>query len=389
MSKKKKQKKANDTGKRVLDVLLSVALVAGVCCGGVYVAAKSIPIEQTPLSPTTEIELPTEPVTEPTGPVFDSADVENSVVFNSPLILVNNDYPCLSGEDGLVSLYEKKLEADSHSFSVKDDTVQVQAEMADALIAMLNDFYDATYDDNIIVLSGYRSKEHQQELYDEDLETTGLDYSERVSKPGYSEHQTGWGVDLSLYDGSDYDGTGIYEWINEHCAEYGIILRYPENKTEITNIQYEPWHYRYVGKPHAAYIMQNDLCLEEYIDLLKEYPYEGEHLLFTDTDGKAYEIYYCQEDAGYDTTSVPVLSGAEYTVYGNNIDGFIVAVETGEQAVPEIAATEPDADAGEESGEDSSVEDPGEDSSAEDSGEDSDEDPSAEDPGEDAGADAE
>lgn len=372
MSKKKKQKNTAHTGKRVLDVLLSVALVAGVCCGGVYVAAKSIPIEQTPLSPTTEIELPTETIPAPSGPVFDSTDVENSVVFNSPLILVNNDYPCLSGEDGLVSLYEKKLEADSHSFSVKDDTVQVQAEMADALIAMLNDFYDATYDDNIIVLSGYRSKEHQQELYDEDLETTGLDYSERVSKPGYSEHQTGWGVDLSLYDGSDYDGTGIYEWINEHCAEYGIILRYPENKTEITNIQYEPWHYRYVGKPHAAYIMQNDLCLEEYIDLIKEYPYEGEHLTFTDTDGKTYEIYYCQEDAGYDTTSVPVLSGANYTVYGNNIDGFIVAVETGEQAVPETTETAGDASAvdpeGEPSGEDLAGEDPDADLSSDDPG---------------------
>ena len=153
--------------------------------------------------------------------------------------------------------------------------------MPKMIVNLFDAFYAETYDNNIIVQSGYRSQERQQELYDEDLQSTGLDYSEKVAKPGFSEHQTGLGIDLTLYQ-AEYDGTGDYSWINEHCAEYGFILRYPENKTSVTKFQFEPWHYRYVGVPHARYITDSGLCLEEYIDLLYGFPCDGEHLQITD-----------------------------------------------------------------------------------------------------------
>ena len=57
----------------------------------------------------------------------------------------------------------------------------------------------------------------------------------------------------------------------EHCCDYGFILRYPADKVEVTGIMYEPWHYRYVGKEHAANIMSNGLCLEEYIENFEDY----------------------------------------------------------------------------------------------------------------------
>lgn len=326
-------------GSRLLDVILTVALLGGLGAGAWYVYSKGVTIDQTTTYYVAEAEEPM-PTENADAPQYDSVEVANAAVNQGPLILVNNDIPCVVDEENLVSLYERQLEAESESFSVRDGELMVDAEFADAIIAMLDDFYLATGDDNILVLSGYRTQELQQQLYDEDLEETGEDYSDRVSKPGYSEHQTGYSVDLSVYDG-EYDGTGIYSWIDEHCAEYGIILRYPDAKQDITNIRYEPWHYRYVGKPHAAYITQNHLCLEEYIHLIEtSYPYEGEHLFVTDTDGKVYEVYYYTKDQEYDSTMVAVPAGKAYTICGTNSNGFIVTAEADASAVPETPAAE-------------------------------------------------
>jgi D-alanyl-D-alanine carboxypeptidase len=327
--------------KRALDIVLSLLLLAAVGGGGYYAVAAGGRIDQT----TTYYEsdegetLPVE-TEEETKTIYESEEHLNSEVFDGPLILVNNQIQFVGDESDLVSLYEVKLEADSHSFSVRDSEVLVRQTVASQLVKLFDAFYETTFDDNIVVLSGYRSKEKQQELYDADLAETGLDYSELVAKAGYSEHQTGWCVDLSLYDGSDYDGTGVYSWIDEHCYEYGFVLRYSDSKTDITSIQAEPWHYRYVGQPHAYYMTVGKLCLEEYLELLKSYTYDGEHLMITDYDGEIYEVYYVPAESGYDSTMLPVPGDKKYTVSGNNTDGFIVTVDTGETG--EI----PDADNG-------------------------------------------
>ena len=82
--------------------------------------------------------------------------------------------------------------------------------------------------------------------------------------PGHSEHETGYAVDFGLYDGqysSQFDGVGEYEWISKNCYKFGFILRYPLDMESVTQIKYEPWHYRYVGRPHAYYIWENGICL--------------------------------------------------------------------------------------------------------------------------------
>ena len=118
------------------------------------------------------------------------------------------------------------------------------------------------------------------EAKDAKLQETGLSYEEAYEKaktvvayPGTSEHQTGLATDIvatshQLLDDSQAE-TAEQQWLMENCWKYGFILRYPLGKSEYTGIIYEPWHYRYVGKEVAQYITENELCLEEYWQLVE------------------------------------------------------------------------------------------------------------------------
>ena len=91
-----------------------------------------------------------------------------------------------------------------------------------------------------------------------------------MARPGTSEHQAGLAVDIvdksyQLLDERQED-TAVQKWLMEHCAEYGYILRYPTEKSALTGVGYEPWHYRYVGEEAAREIMSRGLCLEEYLE---------------------------------------------------------------------------------------------------------------------------
>lgn len=129
-----------------------------------------------------------------------------------------------------------------------------------------------------VVASGYRSREEQQDEMDgkvAELIAQGFSRSEAkeealkwVAAAGHSEHQTGLAVDINA-DGVNSTGEEVYGWLAANAWEYGFILRYPADKTEITGTAYEPWHYRYVGRDAAQNIYQSGLCLEEYWDTLK------------------------------------------------------------------------------------------------------------------------
>lgn len=126
-----------------------------------------------------------------------------------------------------------------------------------------------------IVYSGYRSKETQQELYTRKLLRNQLEgnspmEAERLTRmwvayPGTSEHQLGIAVDIDSADPQQCSDEAVWQWLMEHCADYGFIHRYPEDKTDITGIGYEPWHFRYVGKEDAQKITERGLTLEEYL----------------------------------------------------------------------------------------------------------------------------
>ena len=272
--------------------------------------------------------------------LYESVSMDNQEIHNGDLILVNGNYDYKStDEEELKTLFGNK----SDSYYVSGSELMLREDVITNLNALLDDFYTETGHDDIIIISGYRTSEQQQELYDADLESTGSDTSTLVAKPGHSEHETGYAMDFSLFDGEnsgDYDGTGEYSWINENCAHYGFVLRYPEEKTDITEIRYESWHYRYVGQPHAFYMQQNQLCLEEYMEELHNHTID-DALEITNWDGKVYQVYYVPAESG-ESTYVMVPSGLEYTVSGDNIDGFIVTVDTGVtnlDAVKDDAAT--------------------------------------------------
>ncbi|MDO4519541.1 MAG: M15 family metallopeptidase [Eubacteriales bacterium] len=124
----------------------------------------------------------------------------------------------------------------------------------------------------VYLSSGYRSYETQKYLFE--VKCTEYDYETAatiVAIPGTSEHQTGLCCDITDIERSpknaELENTDTYKWMSAHCQNYGFIVRYPKNKEAITKIIYEPWHFRYVGKEAATYIMENDLCLEEFVEL--------------------------------------------------------------------------------------------------------------------------
>ena len=193
---------------------------------------------------------------------------------------------------------------------------------------MLEDFAAQGGSKTINVVAGYRTEEYQQHLFDQSARRSGQDHAERyVAQPGGSEHHTGLAVDFSILyrDGSseDYDGSGEYAWINENCQDYGWVVRYEAGKESLTGIWDEPWHFRYVGVPHAVEMAREGMCLEEYIDYLKGFPFEGDHLTITCGTG-SYEVWYTEG-----TEAVYLPDSGAYSISGNNVDGVIVTVQVG------------------------------------------------------------
>ena len=246
-------------------------------------------------------------------------ELGEEAVHTGELILVNNQilfrFP---REQELVSIYQEK----SGSYYVRDMEVLLSPAAMGPLNALLDDFLEQGGSKSVNVVAGHRTEEFQQHLFDQSAERSGLDHAKKyVAQPGGSEHHTGLVVDLSILhsDGTsgDYDGTGEYAWINENCHRYGWVVRYEAGKEELTGIWDEPWHFRYVGVPHATAMAAAGLCLEEYIDELRRYPFEGEHLTVDCADG-TYEIWYCQGTEAY------LPDSGDYQVSGNNVDGFVV-----------------------------------------------------------------
>lgn len=119
---------------------------------------------------------------------------------------------------------------------------------------------------DIPTIVGYRSYARQEQLYNEYVARDGQEVADTYSaRPGYSEHQTGLAYDVGEID-NDYGSTEAGQWLNDHCAEFGFIIRFPLGKEDITGYQYEPWHIRYVGKEAAQAIMEQGITLEEYLE---------------------------------------------------------------------------------------------------------------------------
>lgn len=176
---------------------------------------------------------------------------------------------------------------------------------------------------SLVVNSGYRSYSEQAQLYE-----AALDKS-YVQQPGMSEHHTGLACDIELgMTGEEAGATSALlpmgqnaqieqttAWVAEHAWEYGLIVRYPEDKQLITQIAYEPWHVRYVGLPHAWYCFKYQLCLEEYLEMLSETGGYEVRL-----DGITYAVFYQTAQDGV----VYVPESQNYEVSHDGSGGYVV-----------------------------------------------------------------
>lgn len=194
---------------------------------------------------------------------------ENMVPDTTPesiTVLVNKELPLPSDyiPDDLV------VPNVSFSFSYNDEKKLMRKVAAEAL----EQLFEAAKADNIYLngVSAYRSYKRQYEIFTNNVKKQGLDHTMKYSAtPGYSEHQTGLAIDVSAESVNNrldesFGKSAEGKWLAEHAHEYGFIIRYPKDKVQITGYAYEPWHIRYVGKPLAKYIYENNLCLEEYFN---------------------------------------------------------------------------------------------------------------------------
>ncbi len=248
------------------------------------------------------------------------------------LILVNYDH--LLPEDYLpeeLTVVNDLAEAAKESkFSVGKARLQVNKTAAEQLLAMATYAYEKDGITGYLLQSGHRDFSYQKALYRNKVQYyKSLGYGDGdavtaaavwVARPFESEHHTGLAMDVSSrsHPGlqTSYYGTDNGLWLDENCWRFGFVVRYPEDKTDITKIGYEPWHLRYLGRPHSDYIYQQGWCLEEYYDFL----YREGGYTFRDAEGAIWQVDYQPLGSG----AIKVPAHSPYTISGDGSKGFVI-----------------------------------------------------------------
>ena len=238
-------------------------------------------------------------------------------VYEGNLILVNHNHPYneVFAEKNLVA-----VEFNDNSLKMKQQCASVFTRLMDKLRAWKK----------IHMVSGWRSLLEQERIYAESLSENGAEFTAKyVALPGCSEHQTGLAIDLALnkpevdFIRPYFPDTGICGVFKKKSVIYGFIERYPKGKEHVTGIAHEPWHFRYVGAPHAALINRFDDTLEEYHERLKQFPFGGTGLI-CEFNGLSAEVFYLSVEKN--EWHFKIDDNTMYTVSGNNTDGFIITV---------------------------------------------------------------
>lgn len=262
--------------------------------------------------------------------------VGESSIYQGDLVLVNqkqklpDDYAAidLMVANDLASMLPTDI------FSVSKVDTQLNKRAADAMMLMVQEAYSKGIQGYILV-SGHRDLAYQVTLFQRkvqqfmdqglDAEAAAAQAKEIVAVPGESEHHTGLALDLPSKNHinleTSYLETPNGLWLSENAWRFGFVIRYPEDKTEITGISYEPWHLRYVGKPHSEIMQRQGWCLEEYIEVLRQ---NGGLTIRTD-DGKIWQVDYQLAKDGM--IVVPLIVGTRYS--GDGRDGFIISAPVG------------------------------------------------------------
>lgn len=230
-------------------------------------------------------------------------------IYQGNLVLVNKNYPIhqVGILTDVVNLSQHKELVDG--YVLLDNTIRLSRSIVKNFTTMIR-AADKEGIHHFMINSGYRDNNEQSKLYKD----MGPDYA---LPAGNSEHNLGISLDIGSTQ-SEMSQAPEGNWLKENAATYGFILRYPKDKTAITGIQYEPWHFRYVGLPHSLIMQQKNLTLEQYLEFLKQ-----QKTITTTILGINYEISY--HLISKDTT-IQVPSNRKFLLSGNNMDGVIVTV---------------------------------------------------------------
>jgi zinc D-Ala-D-Ala carboxypeptidase len=234
-------------------------------------------------------------------------EITEDQLFKGDLILVNNHYPVKREgvKSDIVNVFTHKDL--TKGYGLADNNIKLSEKVAHEFSKMIN---AAKQDgvDHFIINSGFRGFDEQSSLF--------LEMGEDYALPaGYSEHNLGLSLDAGSTEDDMYEAPEG-EWIEKNAWKYGFILRYPKDKTEVTGIQYEPWHIRYVGLPHSAIMEEKNFALEEYLNYLK-----NEKSISAEYEDRTYTITYYPVT---ESRTIDVPKNGDYEISGNNMDGVIV-----------------------------------------------------------------
>lgn len=242
--------------------------------------------------------------------------LQPNLIHAGNLILVNAKYPY---HENIVHQTLSPVSAQTSEILLDDHVVKLLSD----IMNQMNGW------NQIVPVSGWRSMKEQIEIYEGSLRENGRAFTEKyVALPNHSEHQTGLAIDLALKQESidfirpDFPYTGICQAFRQKSVSYGFIERYPLDKEAITGIAQEPWHFRYVGVPHAEIMAKHDFVLEEYISFLRAYPYEIQPYIH-ESAGMRIAISYLEANKTSNTI-LEIDDKTPYSISGNNIDGFII-----------------------------------------------------------------
>ena len=278
----------------------------------------------------------TNPSTEP-GYNMITVPREEAAVHMGNLLLINNNFKCnkIDSSD-FVNLYNYRADKNNSevtqingksTYGLVDASIYLNQTTLDAFNIMMLDYCNAnnltssstsTLSNIEVTLGGFPAND-----------TSG--YNEYLDiGPDYYDHITGTTITIKTSSPSSVIKEASlkeqYNWIYQNAHKYGFIIRYPDGCAQHTQIPANTrLHLRYVGIEHATYIHQNNICLEEYLELIRTKHTFSNPLSIDSANGRTYLVYYVEYSGN--PTSIPVVKDKNYTISGDNMNGFIVTVE--------------------------------------------------------------
>lgn len=268
---------------------------------------------------------------DPSAVQYKDVTVDKSQTLYGPLALVNDTHEYQFPADAsksLANIWEYRVahteEGKTAAYKTSFNTLLLDSKALTSMHSWLSDFNKATGKSDAIISAAYRTYEEQSKF---------------AITPGKSDHHTGFGVTLKIYDGaitSDImDNPEYYTWLAENAHKYGFVVRYPEDKVSVTGISDYAEYFHYVGDGPATFMKTNNLCLEEFVAMIKAYSH-NKPLEVTDVNGQKWLMYYTACEG--DMTTVKLPTNFTYTMSGDNDGGIIVCVSLSKTAVQQQEA---------------------------------------------------